>query len=248
MLTLKSIQSILKLSMFFFVVLVTISIVGCKEEDDNQRVFDTGTVTDVDGNVYKTVKIGNQWWMTENLKVTKFRNGDQINQAQDSLSWVVPQPNYCLYANNPSAPGLLYNFYVVSDAKNVAPEGWHIPSDSEWKELEKYLGMNNSEADKTGWRGKDEGSKLKIEGAQGWTRNNLYWPSNESGFTASAGSCRLFDAKFGAPGLFATGFWWTANENGTDEAWYRYLDYKNQDVFRYYEYKSYGFSIRCVKD
>jgi hypothetical protein len=248
MVTPPNIESLSKLTMFFFIALLTISIVGCKEIDTNERVFETGTVTDVDGNVYQTVKIGNQWWMTENLKVTKFRNGDAIIQAQDSADWVNPQSNYCLYRNDLAAPGFLYNFYSITDAKNIAPEGWHIPTDSEWKELEVFLGMSNSEADKTGWRGNDEGSKLKIEGAQGWTENLTYWPTNESGFTAKAGSCRLFDGTFGEPGLFVTGFWWTANQESSDKAWYRYLDYKNGDIFRYYDYKSYGFSVRCVKN
>ncbi|MEO8149686.1 MAG: fibrobacter succinogenes major paralogous domain-containing protein [Bacteroidia bacterium] len=221
---------------------------GCKEDSKTTPALETGTVTDIDNNVYKTVKIGNQWWMAENLKVKKYRNGNLIPQSQASTDWVNITPAYCLYDNNAAAPGLLYNWYAVTDTNNLAPAGWHIPTDEEWKTLEMSLGMSQAEADKFSWRGINEGEKLKIEAPLGWTRYGDVWAKNESGFTALAGGCRLFNGVWADPGLFATGFWWAATEHNDNESYYRYLDYKNADVFRSHVSKNYGMSIRCVKD
>ncbi len=237
-------------SIYSFVVFVFIMtfLTCCKKKEEALPVKETGIVTDIENNTYKTIKIGNQWWMAENLKVTKFRNGVSIAQNQNAGDWQsVSSSSYCIYDNNTTAPGLLYNFYVVVDTNIVAPIGWHVPSDEEWKILEKNLGMSSSEADKVSWRGNDEGEKLKIEAPQGWTTYGDVWATNESGFMALAGSCRLFNGTWGSPGLFATGFWWTST-SASNDGWYRYLDYKKTNVFRFYAPKNYGFSIRCVKD
>ena len=220
---------------------------SCKKENDTV-VTQYGTVTDIENNVYKTIKIGDQWWMAENLKVKFFRNGVPITEGQSDNLWINPSGSYCLYDNNPKSPGLLYNWYVVSDTNKIAPAGWHIPSDNDWKELEKYCGMNQVEADKLNWRGTHEGEKLKMEGTLGWKPYDNIWPTNESGFTAMSGSCRLVDGKWGDPGLFATGFWWSSSEGIENTAWYRYLDYKEARIFRSKVNKSYGLSIRCIKD
>jgi len=132
--------------------------------------------------------------------------------------------------------------------KGIAPAGWHIPNDAEWKSLEMELGMAESDANAKGWRGNNEGEKLKVESPKGWTVVSPIWATNESGFTAMAGGCRLFNGTWADPGLFATGFWWTASKQNDQEAWYRYLDKKNANVFRSFTYKNYGFSVRCVKD
>lgn len=229
------------------IVFVFLFIFSCKEKEEPKKVNETGTMTDVEGNVYKTVKIGNQWWMAENLKVKKFRNNTAIPQRQVTNDWINNSAAYCVYQNNSDAPGLLYNFYVITDTNKIAPIGWHIPSDDEWKTLELELGMSPSDANKVNWRGLEEAEKLKVESPTGWTAYNDVWSTNESGFSALAGSCRLFNGTWGDPGLNSTGFWWssTAHSNG---AWYRYLDYKNKNIFRYYAASNYGMSIRCVKD
>jgi uncharacterized protein (TIGR02145 family) len=202
---------------------------------------------DIDGNQYRTVKIGNQWWMAENLKVTRFRNGQSIYEAVTTEDWIAVPSAYCLYGGSAQAPGFLYNWGAVSDTAGLAPEGWRIPTDDDWKQLERVIGMTAGESDRTGWRGSDEGEKLKMEALTGWAFFDNVWATNESGFSAEAGSCRLFDGTFGNPGLKYNGFWWTISENGTDEAWFRNLDYKKRGVFRYYGLKKYGFSVRCVK-
>jgi len=100
----------------------------------------SGTVTDIDGNVYQTIKIGDQWWMAENLKVTHYRNSDPIPHVTDGGTWsYLFTGAYCEYDNNPANVaiyGRLYNWYAVGDSRNIAPEGWHVPSDDEWKQLE----------------------------------------------------------------------------------------------------------------
>lgn len=218
------------------------------EEEEIPAIKETGTVTDIDGNVYIAVKIGNQWWMAENLRVKSFRNGAAINDGQVDSVWIQQSAAYCLFGNDSASPGLLYNWYAVNSAEGIAPQGWHIPTDEEWRILEVELGMSDSDARNSGWRGTTEGNELKMPGNSGWTLFKDNWPGNESGFSAAAGGCRLPDGVWGDPGLFAAGFWWSASAKDFQRSYYRYLDYKHPNVYRSADSKSYGFSIRCVKD
>ncbi len=223
--------------------------ISCKKDEQDIISFEKGTLTDIDNNVYQTIKIGNQWWMAENLKVKTFRNGTPISQHQTNESWEDSLPSFCLFDNTESAPGLLYNWFAINSSDNIAPAGWHLPSDSEWQELEKYLGMSAEEAGKKGWRGDKEGDKLKSGNTTGWISFSDVWSNNSSGFDALAGGCRLFNGVWANPGLFATGFWWTNSESSDEgQAYYRYLDYKKSSIYRSICNKKYGFSVRCVKD
>ncbi len=224
-----------------------------KEKQDPPAAQETGSVSDISGNTYKTVKIGNQWWMAENLRVTRYNDSSQIKNITIST---IPNSNTQwandttggAYCDRQDGCGLLYNFYAVSNSKKIAPAGWHIPSDDEWKTLEKYLGMSQGYADETGWRGTREGEKLKSTGVSAWDLYNNVKATNESGFAALAGGCCMFnDDGWGDNLAHGNGFWWSSTSHG-NEVWYRYLDYKNANVFRYYGPKTYGFSVRCVKD
>lgn len=230
--------------MFMFILMTS----SCGEvETMEPSKPETSTMVDVDGNVYVTVKIGNQWWMAENLKVTHFRNGDPINNILDGQQWSnVQTPAYCVFDGNNAAPGLLYNGYAVSATQQLAPQGWRIPTDDDWKTLERHLGI--SSVDASSWRGTTQGDKLKEKGTVSWTRFDDVWGTNESGFTAKAGGCRMPTGIWGTPGLFATGFWWSSTEKQDGKLWYRHLDYKRSDVFRQYGSSNYGFSIRCIKE
>lgn len=222
---------------------------SCDESESVKPMHEAGTVTDHEGNVYKTVKIGNQWWMAENLRSTSFRSGSSIPYVESQDTWFqTDEPGYVRYQHITSG-SLLYNFYVITSTEEIAPEGWHIPTDEEWKELEEYLGMPVSELDKTNWRGTNEGDALKEETdlTNGWIPYEGVWGTNESGFTAIGGSCRVFNGEWGVPGLRHSGFWWTASEKN-EYGWYRYLDYKRSGIFRYSAHPNYGFSVRCVKD
>jgi len=208
------------------------------------------TITDIDENIYKTVKIGNQWWMAENLKVTRYRNGDAIPNVTKGSDWLsLSTGAYCNYDNdgaNAAIYGGLYNWYAVSDSRNIAPEGWHVPTDDEWKELEMYLGMSQSEADQIGWRGTDEGDKLKETGNTHWYIPNI-GATNESGYTGLPGGYRYIGGNFYGLGYYAY-FWSSTGGSLSNDAWFRLLNYYYSGVFRNGNDKRYGFSIRCVRD
>ncbi len=211
--------------------------------------FNYGSVTDIDGNVYKTIQIGNQLWMAENLKVTRYRNGDAIANVTGDSEWSnLSTGAYCSYDNddnNIATYGLLYNWYAVDDSRNIAPAGLHVPTDAEWKELEMYLGMSQSEADDTDWRGTDEGGKLKKTGTTHWNSPNT-GATNESGFTALPGGDRYDYGTF--YGMGSSALFWSASESNSENAWSRILYYEYSGVYRYYRSKLIGFSVRCIKD
>jgi uncharacterized protein (TIGR02145 family) len=223
---------------------------ACKKEEKNEMVYQTGTVTDIEGRTYKTVKIGETWWMAENLAVASYSDGSPIEFIQnDQTLWAGGKPAVCRYDNNDKAPGLLYNWASVNHPAGLAPKGWHIASEAEWQELEKYLGMVNNEIELVNWRLTGNcGDKLKIEGPTGWLQIQNVWGNNSSGFTALAGGCRLWNGNWSNPGLNYTGFWWTSSERDLQNAFFRNLDYKHSGVFRFYVDKRYGMSVRCVKN
>lgn len=230
------------------------SLSSCKKKNEDPTVIETGTVTDINGYVYNTVKIGNQWWMAEDLRTSKYRDSSFISSVPappiDTTWKHYTSGAFTNYLNNQGIViGRFYNWYAVIDPRGLAPKGWHIPSDAEWKELEKHLGMSQEEADKTSWRGTHEAEKLKVVNGTpgGWADYGSNWSTNESGFSAIPNGCRMFDNGWGDPGPSATGFWWSISTQG-EEAWYRYMDYKNTNIFRFYGPKTYGFSVRCVKD
>jgi len=263
------IKSIFKQALIFSGLLSFVFIVCCKKDKQTPNTVEYSTVTDIDGNIYKTVKIGDQWWMAENLKVKRYNNGDSINYVGevggfgilDSSKWNNTITGaYCIIDNSSSTSqnyngkmfGFLYNYYSVGDPRKIAPVGWHIPSDEDWKQMEIYLGMSSSDADKINWRGNTQGNKLRIN--TGWfmlqpPASYSVWGTNESGFTAIGGGCCMYNGVWGNPGTFSTGFWWTSTINITNnQPWYRYLDYQKANIFRFYGSMTYGFSIRCVKD
>ena len=209
------------------------------------------SVTDVDGNVYQVVTIGSQVWMAENLQVTHYRNGDPIPNVTDDVAWenltTGAYSNFANSADNAVTYGRLYNWYAVNDSRNLAPEGWHVPSDDEWKELEMYLGMSQVEADATGWRGTDEGGKLKETGTTHWDNPNI-GATNESGFSALPGGSRGFGGNFISLG-YETAIWSSTESTAHNPyAWYRYLTSGNEGVTRGTHDKRDGFSVRCVRN
>ena len=209
----------------------------------------TGTVTDIDGNVYQTVKIGEQWWMMENLRVTHYRNGEPIPHVTDGGIWTgLYYGAYCEY-NNDTADvrtyGRLYNWYAVDDGRSLAPEGWHVPTDDDWKQLEMYLGMSQVQADTVGWRGTDEGGKLKEAGTTHWTSPNT-GATNASHFTALPGGYRGSLGGYYDRAVY-TGFW-SSTWRYPPSALLRGLSCYDSLVNRDDSDKRGGHSIRCVWD
>ena len=212
------------------------------------------TVVDNEGNVYHTIKIGEQIWMKENLKVTHYNNGDTINEIKDSVDWVNQSAGaWCYFNNDPKNGedyGLLYNGFSVTDSRGIAPQGWHIPGDDEWKLLEIYLGMPKSTVDLSDWRGSNEGAMLKETDTLHWK-----WPtgnaaSNSTGFTALGNGWRNH---FNPPGytsfvnLNATGQWWSSTLDNS-ELWIRNLCVYHTDIYRTHYPEQHGCAIRCIKN
>ncbi len=197
----------------------------------------SGTVTDIDGNVYHTVTIGTQVWMVENLKTTKYNDGTSIPSVIDNYIWgFLSTPAYCWYNNsitNKSTYGALYNWYSVNTGK-LAPNGWHVPSDAEWTILTTYLGGESI-----------SGGKLKEIGTNHWTSPNT-GATNETGFTGVPGGYRNAYGNYVAFGN--DGCWWSSTGLSAD-AFYRSLSYFSNEVIKYDpNIKSFGLSVRCVKD
>ncbi len=226
-----------------FVMLVS----SCKKEETVEQIIERGTVTDIDGNQYETVKIGNQWWMAKNLRTTRFNDGSALNfisLTDDNSLWAnATVPTYTFI--NDSVFGYLYNGRVVASDKNIAPVGWHIPTDEEWKTMEETIGMASSDLNQTGWRGENEGEKLTTKYSVGWPEGGLLYGTDEYGFRALPGGCRIFDGRMNISSN--TAFWWTRSLTDA-EVWYRYVDVQEKRVFRQRTYSQYGMSIRCVKD
>ncbi len=198
----------------------------------------TNTVTDVDGNIYKSVKVGSQTWSAGNLNVSHFRNGDIIPEAKTDKEWEKAgnegKPEWCYYYNDPvngRKYGKLYNWFAVNDSRGLAPNGWHIPTTIEFADLTEYLGGENI-----------AGGKMKY--TAGWESNGN--GTNESGIAGLPGGLRSLNGPFSAVG--SRGFWWSSSENGTNSAWSRNLYASGIWVGRGSGTKGNGFSVRCVRD
>lgn len=205
----------------------------------------TDSITDIDGHVYQTVAIGNQWWMAENLKVTRFANGDTIPYVKQAEDWASSEgAAYCYYGNRSSFIeqfGLLYNWYVAADDREVCPSGWHVATDEDWIVLEKHLGMSAEESIRmTAWRGTVEGDKIK---------DISFGGNNSSGFTALGTGYRDPDGVFKAMGT--DNDYWTStpyDNKGTTEGVLHGLLNSKSSIVRNFHVPGYGFCIRCVRD
>ena len=186
----------------------------------------------------QTITIGTQVWMTKNLDVATFRNGDPIPQAKTNEEWVKAgdnqQPAWCYYDNDPANGakyGKLYNWYAVNDSRGLAPVGYHIPSDAEWKILTDFLGG-------------EEVAGTKMKSTDFWANSGN--GTNESGFSGLPGGNRNSNGPFVTIGKY--GLWWSSTKTDTLTAWYRYLNCYSGDVFRDANDEQVGFSVRCLRD
>lgn len=200
------------------------------------------TVTDVEGNIYNAITIGNQTWMKENLKTTKYRNYTDIPLYTDVEDWfLLTTPGYCWYNNNSDnkdTNGALYNWYAVdvgrNGDKNICPLGWHVPSDTEWSILMAYLGGDSVAV-----------GKLKEIGNVHWDSPNTD-ANNESGFTALPCGARDYGSTFFGSGLY--GYWWSSTAIADGGAWGRYVGFDGSGGSSSPRLNQCGFSVRCLKD
>jgi uncharacterized protein (TIGR02145 family) len=232
--------------MNFFKAIILLIILGvmfcftfsCKK--DSPKLNPTGTVSDIDGNLYKTVTIGTQVWMAVNLKTTKYRNGNSIgttNPATLNISAEsTPKYQWANYGieSNVATYGRLYTWHTATDSRGICPTGWHLPSDAEWTTLTTFLGGNSI-----------AGGKLKEAGTSHWLSPNT-GATNSSGFTALPGSDRLSSGAFYDFGYY--GGWWSSTEAGAIYAGFWSILYSTSEVSRNNSYKTFGFSVRCLRD
>lgn len=196
-------------------------------EDDNEYVFD------LSGNKYKIVEIGNQTWMAENLKVSKFNDGTTINLLSSDDNWKsnAIYGGSCFYDNDPNNNnpyGRLYNRYAITDNRKIAPNGWHIPTNAEWDTLISYLGGKSSAA-----------GKLKETGFSHWKTPNA-GASNSTNFTSVPAGLRNTDGSFSSLGYSSC--YWSAEG-------YVYILYNDEDIVRTYIFSERnGVSVRCIKN
>jgi uncharacterized protein (TIGR02145 family) len=197
-----------------------------------------GTMTDQQGNVYKTIIIGAQEWMAENLKTTIYRNGNAIANITDNAQWdgltTGAWASYNNDSQNDCPYGKLYNWYAAADPGHVCPTGWHVPTDDEWTTLTDYLGGAAV-----------AGGKMKTTGLQYWISPNT-GATNESGFSGLPGGSRNSLGDFFYVG--GLGCWWSSSEDDTSYAWYRGLFYYSGNADQGYGSKQDGFSVRCLRD
>lgn len=221
-------------------------------------------VRDYDGNIYQTVQIGDQLWMKENLKTTHYADGTALldGSAAGDLSGDYTSKYYFSYNNDESHVATYGRLYTWAAAVNgasggdsetqrvqgVCPDGWHVPGDDEWQELEMFLGLTEYEANQTYWRGMNEGLALREPGGSHW---NDRWRdyiagTDESGFRALPGGSRTNTQSF--RDMTKRGNFWSATESIGIYAWQRRLYYNDAQIYRYDDYKSRAYSVRCVKD
>jgi uncharacterized protein (TIGR02145 family) len=226
------------------IALVLVFAGGCKKDDPE---ISYGSMTDLVGNTYKTVEIGTQTWMAENLKTTKFNDNKDILNVTSNSAWIkLTTPGYCWYNNDETANkpkyGALYNWYTAKTGK-LCPTGWHVPTDAEFKTLEMFLGMKQGQADGTSWRGTNQGSQMK--NTTGWKTGEN--GTNSSGFSALPGGFRYYaDGSFFNEGTLS--YWWSSDESSSTTGIYRRLDGSNAGVFREGTLKAAGKYVRCLKD
>lgn len=226
----------MKKYLILFLVLATF--ISCEKDDNKDEEF-PATVTDIDGNIYQTVKIGSQLWMADNLRVTHYRDGSVIPNITDNGAWSGLTSGARCYYNNDSAShdavyGVLYNGYAITDSRNMAPEGWHVATSDDWDELKTALGGTA-----------EIGGKLKEEGTTHWITPNT-GATNETHFGALPGGLRNETGTYS--NLASSGYWWAPDEGTGDNLWIRSLYCNELKIFTYSFSKKKAFSVRCVKD
>lgn len=208
---------------------------------DEVSITTTARVNDYDANIYETVKIGEKLWMAADLNTTHYLNGEAVETTTPGtldISAEIEPAYHWVYEGgdvNKDEYGRLYTWYAVDDSRNVCPDGWHIPTDAEWTDLETYFGGYLY-----------AGSYLKESGNIHWISPYNVDATNISGFTALPGGYR------DATGVFELlrneGYWWTATSSTTDKSWSRKIRASSSEVVRDGINKNWGLSVRCVKD
>lgn len=214
-------------------VALVVHFISCSKEDKPPE-----PVTDIEGNTYKTVRIGTQIWMAENLKTTRYNDGTNIPLITNGTDWGnLSTPGYCWYNNDEGTYketyGALYNGYTISPGI-LCPTGWHVPDREEWQQLRDFL-VDTAKG----------GGKLKEANTIHWLSPNK-GADNSTGFRALPAGIRYFEGSFSSISYFTA--YWSATETMTNDEWYLSLYYGDAIANMSYKPKKHGFSIRCIKD
>lgn len=208
------------------------------------------TVTDIDGNVYRTAQVGQQCWTAKELRTGTFANGDAIPNVTGTSQWLgLSSGAWCHYNNDPAnepAYGRLYNWFAATDARGLCPAGWHVPSDAEWNALEIAVGMPPGEANQTGSRGSAQNTGGKL-------RSLDLWPINFPGALDAVGMAMPPNGQRNAvngnsSNLNIAGYWWTTTPVGANNAWIRTIASGINGVVRTDFGRPSGYGVRCVRD
>lgn len=217
-------------------------LIGCgkKNQNNQNNNQNAASVTDIDGNVYPTVTIGGQTWMGKNLNVTKFRNGEVIPNVTGLIEWEnLTSAAYCNYANltsNSIGNGKLYNWFAIKDARNIAPDGWHVATQNDWLVLSAFLGGSQI-----------AGKKLRETGTSHWLSPNA--GTNEVGFTALGSGIRNFNYSDQFESIKEYTFWWGEPDINLASWGMGYgTAYTHDTLMAGVISKQAGLSVRCVKD
>jgi uncharacterized protein (TIGR02145 family) len=196
------------------------------------------TVKDIEGNKYKTVTIGKQIWMAENLKTTRFNDGTEIPLVDDNDTWAkLTTPAYSWYSNDQkeykNTYGALYNWYAVSTNK-LCPTGWHVPTNREWEALTLFPDGNRT-----------AGGKMKEKGTKHWKSPNI-GATNESGFTALPAGYRSIQGIFNYIGIAS--YWWSSTPYNESSILFWNIRYRSGYIYKFRSENFCGFSVRCIKN
>ena len=205
----------------------------------NDAMLELQGIRDIDNNKYETIQIGDQVWMTENLRVSRYNDGTPIPLVTSGAGWAnLNTPGYTWYEDGRPEYGALYNWWVVDPSsnggRNVCPVGWHVPTDAEWTTLSNQLGGNGV-----------SGGKLKETGLANWSQPNTQ-ATNESGFHALPSGFRFDNGAFFGERFNCS--WWTSTQFSASNGWSRLLEYNSNDSVRETSEKKSGLSVRCMKD
>ena len=217
---------------------ITVTVTNANQSGTSSTAFLVAELTDIDCNSYNVVTIGTQKWMSENLRTSKYANGDPIANVLGITEWSgLTTGAWSHYNNDPafnSSYGKIYNFFAVADSRKLCPVGWHVPSESDWTVLTNYLGGVAV-----------SGGKMKAVGTQYWNSPNT-GATNQSGLTALAGGYRAYDVNFSL--MTFSGYWWGSTDAGPTVGILHGAAFDHTNLFVYTDVKTNGFSVRCIKD
>lgn len=220
---------------------------SCKKDNDDEQVHESGTLNDIDGNIYQTVVIGSLEWMAGNLKTTRYNDGTPIvSPGPDNKGWETNKTGaYSWYKNDElnygDKYGALYNWHAVNSGK-LCPAGWRVPTDDEWTSASKYLIQ--------------DAGQILIESGTNTLEDKDGEDPGKTGFNPLPGGGRFsgisVENRNSADGYFyyegKAGRWWSSTEHSSSNAWYRSIYPNSGNVFRSYNYKETGFSVRCIRN